>query len=160
MSQSSSVPINSQSNRSRLTKRSRRLTSEPNSSPFNAHSSAAPDKAASFKSLYVNRPQKRGHTASKRGGPHTALRLVRPNLASKGFTGLYCFGPFRSSTHAVFVQAVWQIAGVVVVIAKRERSCERRAETEVEPAERVICVIQPHKGYATKLVGSDGKPIT
>ena len=53
------------------------------SSLFNAHRPAAPDKAASFKSLYPNRPA-RTYAQTQRsytGGPDTALRLPITNPA-------------------------------------------------------------------------------
>ena len=61
------------------------LSAHPHSQPyprltrFNSHRSAAPDKAASFKSLYLNRPAEDQAAQSVRtvGGPDTALRLMR-----------------------------------------------------------------------------------
>jgi hypothetical protein len=61
------------------TKASDPMAVPSSSGPFNSHRSAAPDKAASFKSLYVNRSQTRCHsTRRKTGGSHTALRQIEP----------------------------------------------------------------------------------
>jgi len=67
------------------------LSAHPHSQPyprltrFNSHRSAAPDKAASFKSLYLNRPAEDQAAQSVRtvGGPDTALRLVGTGRSSE-----------------------------------------------------------------------------
>jgi len=74
------------------------LSAHPHSQPyprltrFNSHRSAAPDKAASFKSLYLNRPAEDQAAQSVRtvGGPDTALRLERSRCAADAFA---CAGP-------------------------------------------------------------------
>ena len=68
------------------------LSAHPHSQPyprltrFNSHRSAAPDKAASFKSLYLNRPAEDQAAQSVRtvGGPDTALRLIGTSPISLG----------------------------------------------------------------------------
>lgn len=89
----SSVAIHSRSRSSLHTTSSGHLTAKSNSSLCKSHRSAAPGKAGSVKSLYVNSPQKRCHTASKRGGRHTALRLswkveVEPHKVALGSLSL------------------------------------------------------------------------
>jgi hypothetical protein len=71
------------------------LSAHPHSQPyprltrFNSHRSAAPDKAASFKSLYLNRPAEDQAAQSVRtvGGPDTALRLMRTCSVKQGSLG-------------------------------------------------------------------------
>ncbi len=58
--------------------------SRSNAPAFNAHRPATPDKAASFKSLYPNRPRAQQCLQADlaEGGPDTALGLVRTDLAT------------------------------------------------------------------------------
>jgi hypothetical protein len=77
---SSYAAINTWRRSSLHTQNSGPLPTKNTSSLFNAHRSAAPDKAASFKSLYLIRP----HSAEplpgfEPGDPDTALRLIVTN---------------------------------------------------------------------------------
>jgi len=54
-----------------------------NSTAFNTHRSSVPDKAASFKSLYLQRPQTAFTTpVAHLGAPDTALRLPGTDQSS------------------------------------------------------------------------------